>query len=368
MKRIYHIARFIVLSTLLWGCAKDQGPSVDDHFLNYEIAPVPVTSDYIVGAYYYTFGTFNANVKEQPTLGRYNTVNSQVPESIMTAQIAYALKGGLDYFIFTVRSPNLAAGNYLTDSLMLASFLQAPNNGNMGFALSYNLATGTLGNISPTQPIESLPDILESFYQDFERMAYFFDKSNYMKVNGKTLLIINNAHQLAANDNPAIYNEIRRRLTALGFELYIVGMQNQWTPPQRFYFRFEGCVDAMIERDMINVGNNPDRAHLFPQYVDQNWNYWKKMVESWNIEFIPCISPAYSYKINTPTSTNLEFPRGDNGQFYRIYCNVAKRNASQSRLVFIDSWNDWSLDTQLEPAESYGELYLNITREEFKVQ
>jgi hypothetical protein len=44
-------------------------------------------------------------------------------------------------------------------------------------------------------------------------------------------------------------------------------------------------------------------------------------------------------------------------------------NASSStRLILIDSWNKWDEDMQLEPAASYGDLYLNITKQEFKKQ
>ena len=50
-----------------------------------------------------------------------------------------------------------------------------------------------------------------------------------------------------------------------------------------------------------------------------------------------------------------------------LMCNVAKMNASPTtRLVLIDSWNKWDEDTQMESAVSYGDLYLNITKQQFK--
>ena len=42
-------------------------------------------------------------------------------------------------------------------------------------------------------------------------------------------------------------------------------------------------------------------------------------------------------------------------------------NASATtRLILIDSWNKWDEDTQLESSSSYGDLYLNITKQQFK--
>ena len=194
----------------------------------------------------------------------------------------------------------------------------------------------------------------------------YFKMSNYMKVNGKTLLIINNAQNLNANNCPAVYAEIRKRLSDLGFELYIVGMQDRWSPPGRYYYRFQNCVDAMYEDNMINTVDY-DRYYLFAQNVDTGWKYWKELLSSWNIEFVPCISPAYTDRISSPTSKNPIFTREDGGLAYRKFCNVAKRNASASGLILINSFNNWNLDMQLEPAESYGDLYLDVTRQEFKL-
>lgn len=39
-----------------------------------------------------------------------------------------------------------------------------------------------------------------------------------------------NAHLLFSNNNINIYTALRSRLSALGIELYIVGMQERWSP------------------------------------------------------------------------------------------------------------------------------------------
>jgi hypothetical protein len=379
MKKLntYKWAVLMALVTFTFACKKggDQ-PSVDDNVLNYEIEIKPPTRDYILGAFYTNFGSgFNANIKEVPTIGKYgypNALPTTIPTSalnVMAEQITMAKKAKLDYFVFNVRSANLDFNNYRSDSITISTFLNAPNTKDMKFALSYNLNTTSLG-ISNTIAIETLPAKLESFYKDFQRMgndpSSYFKKENYMKVNGKTLLIINNAQNLNANDCPAVYKEMRKRMSLLGFELYIVGMQDRWSPPQRFYYRFQNCVDAMYEYNMIDT-RDYDRYFLFLQNVDQGWKYWKSTLQSMNIEFIPSISPAFNNLIQNPASRNPNFLRNDGGMFYRKFCNVAKDNASASGLIFIDSWNNYNLDTQIESTQAYGDLYLDITRQEFKL-
>ena len=192
-------------------------------------------------------------------------------------------------------------------------------------------------------------------------------KTNYQKVNGKYILILNNSYNLNSTDHVALYKQIRANLAALGFDLYLVGQQPQWTPPQRFYYRFQNCIDAMYESNMTESAGNNDRYWKFAQFCDQNWAYWKTTIEGWNAEFIPSVMPGYNYQINNPTNPGLSFQRNDNGAFYKTFTDIAKRNASKSGLIFVDSFNNFAVDTQIEPTQGYGNLYLDITRKAFKI-
>jgi hypothetical protein len=373
-KYIYRYGCMILfLSTVLCSCKKAATPSAANNFLNYTIPEVPVTQNYVVGAFYTNFGTlFPANSIQVPTVGKYGFASGTPPAAVMQAQIDQAGVAKLDYLVFSLRSPTLDNGNFKTDSNTIVSFLAAPNAANMHFAVSYNLSTGTLGitNSGGTTgngvTLETNAAKLLGFYNDIKRLSYWMTKSNYQKVNGKYMLIINNAQDLNSKDNVALYQQVRTNLSALGFDLYIVGMQQQWSPPQRYYYRFKNCVDAMYEANMGNVNNDTDRAFEFPTMCDQNFAYWKQMIESWNMEFIPCIQAAYNNQVNSPTSTVLSFVRTNDGSFYHTFTNIAKRNASKSRLIFVDSFNNYSFDTQIESTQAYGTTFLDLTRTAFK--
>lgn len=394
-KHLLKCSGLALLACILLGACKKSSPSINNYFLNYTIPEVPVTANYLVGSLYYTFTTFNANIKYIPTVGTYTTsTTGVVPANIMQAHIADALVAKIDYFIFSVRSPTLDNKNYLIDSTTVASFLNAPNASSMNFAVSYNMSTATLGisnsgnpdaNGNPRGiPIEANAAKLAGFYNDFKRLAYFFGKANYQKVNGKWLVIINHAQDLNSNMDPnnpgsdaPLYAQLRQNLSALGFDLYIVGEQDQWSAPNNYYYRFQNCVDAVYEANMTDNRGVLDRNYLFAQMCDQNFAYCKQELESWpaggltpgkqNLEFVPCVEAGYNYQITTPSSTNLSITRTADGSFYRTFTNIAKRNASKSRLIFIDSFNNFSIDTQIEPTQTYGTTYLDITRTEFKV-
>lgn len=378
-KRLYIYSSLMLLMIAGLSSCKKKDVTPANNFLDYTIPNVPVTSNYSVGAFYYSFGSFNANITQAPITGKYYYVNG-VPTvggvatpSIMQQHIADAGTAKIDYFIFSVRSPTLDNANYQQDSLLVNTFLAQPNASTMNFALTYNLNIGLFGitNSGGTTgngvTIETNAAKLASFYNDFKRIAFWMSKSNYQKVNGKYLLIINNAQDLNSNNNVALYQQIRSNLSAMGFNLYIVGMQNRWTPPQRYYYRFQNCTDAMYEANMADYAGDLDRRNIFPQMCDQNWAYWKSTIESWNMEFVPCVMAGYNYQITNPTSANVSVPRTADGGWYKTFTDVAKRNASKSRLIFLDSFNNFALDSQIEPTQFYGTTYLDITRTAFKV-
>lgn len=362
--------RFLFASILLLvaGCKKtDSGPSLDDYFLNYPIEEVPVTQDYVVGAFYYSWGTFNPNITEVPVVGPYNSPSGKIDPTIMAKHIEQATQGGVDYFVFQMRSFNRDNGNFLNDSNLINVFEQQNTAGKMKFAIYYNFSAGSYG-ISATSPLEKDAGKLNQFIDDISRLSSFFDNPNYEKVDGKILLYINNSNQLYSDDNPAIYKAVRDKLAEKGIELYIVGYQERWSPPARYAFRFKGGVDAVYEQSYSSQINSWDRWYLLPQMIDQNWKYTKAYFkDSLGVDFIPNISPAANWLITNTNSNNPNFDRSDSGKLYRTLCNVCKMNASdETRLILIDSWNQWDQDTQLEPAQSYGNLYLDITKEEFK--
>jgi hypothetical protein len=368
MKKINFKLFFIVAAGIFSSCVKkNEAPTVADNILNYTIKEVPVTTDYNVGAFYYNFTTFNTAITQVPTIGKYSMPNGVVLPNIMTSHIQQAKMGGIDYFLFPFRSVSRDLLNFRADSSTIKSFLDA-NTENLKFALAYNFSNATYA-ISNTAPLESNAVKLEQFYQDIIKVVPQLRNTNYMKVNGKTLLYIMNAHLLFSNNNIDIYSTLRNRLGALAIEIYIVGMQERWSPPARYPFRFQGCVDAIYHQSYSSQLTDWDRWWLLPQTMDQNWKYSKEYFASnmGGIDYVPNLTPAYDWKILQPTAITPNYPRSDGGKMYKQLCNVAKMNASATtRLILIDSWNKWDEDMQLESAISYGDLYLNITKQQFK--
>ncbi|MES2277870.1 MAG: hypothetical protein V4592_17720 [Bacteroidota bacterium] len=383
MKRRYIYGFALLIAASLYSCKK-KDPSVDDLFINYTVPDVPATKNYVVGAFYYQFGSFNTITPQKPVvggpgpycyfngnpvLGATSSAASIPAPAVMDAHVADAAIAKIDYFVFSVRSPTMDNNNFKVDSNTIVSFLNAANSSKMNFAISYNLNTGTLGinATSTTAFLEANATKLLGFYNDFKRLSYWMTKANYQKVNGKYIIIINNAQDLNSSNNVALYKQLRTNLSALGFDLFIVGMQGRWSPPQRYYYRFQNCTDAMYEANMGDYAGDLDRYYEFPQFCDQNWAYWKTTVEGWGQQFVPCVMAGYNYQYQGNTGANNSVQRTADGAWYKKFTDVAKRNASSLGLVFVDSFNNFTTDSQIEPTQAYGNTYLDITRTAFKV-
>jgi hypothetical protein len=363
----------LMVGLLFFSCTEDKAILLEDSKFNKPIPQLPVNTDYTVGAIYaraaFKFDRGYYLPVETPSWGTYDgTIADPIRYEDHVKQ---AKTAGVDFFIFNLRS-----AQYVSDTTFVHNLQMAPNAKEMDFAFSYTFnAPGS----SITSPFQEFSTTEIQFLKDFELMEKHFKKDNYMKIKGKAVVYMNNSFNLFAYDNTVLYQKLRTQMRLLGVELYLIGMQLEWTPTLRFFTsgfnRFNGCVDALTYTNYANLlFVDYDRKLFFHKYVDLAWSdYRDKFGESnhkatlakYNIEFVPTISPSYTLKINNELSTN--YPIAKNADWFKAYCNIARRASGTNKLVIIDSFNNWDLDTQIESATSYGDEYLKILRSEFKV-
>jgi len=357
MKTLKYIKTF-ALGLVTMSCTVDDAIVVEDHFIDYEIEEVPVETDYTVGAHYSRF-EWSSSVTQTPTLGRYDADGGN--PSVYTEHVNQAKAAGIDYFLFTLNSQNDPEAHQ-ADTGFNNNLLSASNAGEMNFALTYNFNSMEL---DPNNSIESL-GLVDTFLKDFADMLPYFQRSNYMQVDGKAVVFMNNSHNLFSEDNVALYQSLREQMSGLGVEMYIIGEQNEWTPPLRYDFRFVGAVDALTHATYTNINRNfYDRRNFFHRFTDQAWSYHQEKMNENNLDYIPTISPSYDGTILDPTSNSFVIEKDE--EWFENFANVARKTAGNSQLILVDSFNDWNRNTQIEAAESYSNSFLTLLRTEFKV-
>jgi hypothetical protein len=349
---------YIVLLGLLACACEDDTPTIDDHFLNYTIEDVPPAHDYVVGAHYRSF-TWDNDITDIPVAGHYEAEKGD--PAAYQQHVTWANAAGIDYFLFRLRSNHVPA-EHDADIAFINTLQGASNAGNVRFAINYDFGSMKLSDNSRIEAAGLVP----AFLDDFSRMAPYMQMSNYMKIDNKAVVMINDAHELHSDDNVALYQQVRSQMSAAGIELFIIGTQPCWTPPARYDFRFVGCVDAVTHDTYIQISiYDYDKYQLFHNMVDQAHMYSAGKFTEYGLEYGATISPSYDPYLTNPAAREIKI--GKDIGWFTTYCNIAKRGCTDAGLVFIDSFNDWNYNTQVEPAQSYGEDYLNLIRQQFKV-
>lgn len=341
----------IVTFLLLAGC-QEENEYLPTNF-NYDIPPEEITEDVSVGAYYYPYETETWTTPSafSPLAGEYRSLNPEV----MTQQRDWAAEAGVNFFIFDWN-------NTPEDEALLNNFISGRNNA-VQMVINFNLAHL---NATPDTPLAG--EKLDTLVSELRQLATeHFTKEYYFTTNGQPVVLISPINQpisvSGSLDFPAIISALREALTAAGVELYMIGeITEGWLPPQR-YSESLRAMDAVVLKDWST--ENYDRSVFFASYSDQNWSHWNDSTMVWGVDFVPCIFPGFTDKAMNPESVLYDIDRSE--EFYSTYSQVAKRNMSDRRMVLINSWNNYSLGTAIEPTQEYGTTYLEITKSQFKV-
>ena len=383
MKNLHYISLLSMVLIFLTSCQKADDPRIEDHFLNYDILDIPATQDYLVGVDYRftaTYGNalYKAKYAKTPIIGEYADIKKGIVGSTALAvdsHLVWMNKAKIDFVILTIRSGSTANSSYKSDTAYVNRILSSPFIGNVKIAFAYDFTGLGLGSVYPTATdssmlIERKANALSNYILDYTTyFAPYFSKTSYLKLGNKNVVFLKNAYRLFARNNQLVTKQLKDALKANGQELYLVGQSEKWSPPQRYEHRFRNAVDAIYHDNYLGIATNDlTRLYQFNQVTDQAWKYSKAMFNSWGIEYVPNIGPSYNSNLNSPNAIspyyNPFFEK--DSTFFVKYCNVGKANADVSKLILIDSWNNWSYDGQIEPATQYKDRYLKILRDQFK--
>jgi hypothetical protein len=149
-------------------------------------------------------------------------------------------------------------------------------------------------------------------------------------------------------------------MQSAGLNPYIIGeLTTGWVAPINYGDSVLKAMDGIVLTTWSTT--DYDRKFAFYSYSDLNFQNWKKTLEAWNVDYVPCIFPGWD---NPSVASQYVIERNEKN--YVDYCNIAKRSMGKNRVVMINSWNDFQKGNSLEPTQEYGSQYLQLTRRELK--
>jgi hypothetical protein len=253
--------------------------------------------------------------------------------------------------------------------------------------------------ISPLQ-MDSLRFDLDSVYTNVMKQDFA-----YKKADGTPVMVFTNFTN--AGQIPRVNDFIAwlKGSSTINNKVWLMAeLGGGWTSPERWGYHaangYAGATasgyakpdsikpfDAFFITDISTT--NFDRYDHQYSYLDYNYNYWQQCLKTVNKEYIPTIQPGLDDRINSPGSSRYFIQRWKEGvgayvisasaagspeynfsnvteNPYKVFANVAKRNAGSSRIVMIYNWNDFAGGRNLEPVKEFGTDYLKYTKQFFK--
>lgn len=350
---------FLIIITLSVGlfvsCSTDYHlPDTEKFF--YPIPETKLTENVNVGAYYFTYTStdWSKDYVDNPELGKYDIYSNS---SLLTKQFEWATRGGLSFFI-------LNWDNKDSDNELLSIYASSHTSSAPRMVLNYNLAHLKATNSSPLTDakLSTMIDELTDLYTTHMSKDYYFKVENQPVIMITSLIPASNAGN-AVNFN-LVMNAVRDEFSKIGVTPYFIGeLPTGWRAPQTY-------KNNIITMDAVILNNwaptDYDKSYAFLSFNDISWRNWCDSTSAWNVDYVPCIFPAYNDSIAVPKTRNFGINRSE--KFFIDYCNVAKRNlGKEKRFVIVNSWNDYKKGNTLEPASSYGTKYLEILKEQFTV-
>ena len=312
----------------------------------------------------------------------WGTVDEADPE-VMEFQINEAVRHGVNVFIYDWywydRRPFL-------EQCLDDGFLGAPNNEDMQFYLMWaNHDAGYLWD-------KRQPDLNEIIWYGSQPRSEFdiicrrvidmyFSKPNYYKINGCPVFMIyelcNLVRGLGGIDNTREALDHFRKLTKeAGFPgLHLQGV-----------IYSENAVDVSgvdlgrtgSSKDIVDMlGFDSVTHYQFCHFVDMNRDYsellpdvmaeWERIHSEYKVPYYPHVSVGWD---NNPRFNHITYPitRNNPPSEFRKALELAKEFSDKYNsvpLITVNSWNEWTEMSYLEPDDVYGYGYLEAVRDVF---
>jgi hypothetical protein len=168
----------------------------------------------------------------------------------------------------------------------------------------------------------------------------WMNQPNWLRWNGKPVVVFWNPQSFGS---VATWRQLRNAVDP-GNSWHWVGEGTD--------FSYLNVFDSLYYFDITWAANPADALAGYARRLD-DYNRANNAAKP----FIATVMPGY----DDTRIRNTRVRNRANGDYYRRSWQAAtQRNAA---MVIINSWNEWFEGTQLEPSRSYGDLYLNLTRE-----
>ena len=304
--------------------------------------------------------------------------------AVMQMEIDQAADHGVNVFIFDWYWYD---GRPFMETTLTNGFLKAPNRDRMKFYLMW--ANHDVVNVWDTR-ISTLKEHNVIWTgridrDEFEKICrrnieLFFKQPNYYKIDGKPVFMIYDVRNFidglgGVKEAVKAVKWFRRQVRKAGFP----GLELQFTmwSVNTNYSGFDaGKTDRPEDAFVRKIGFNSSSHYQFAHFINMNDDYpkivdkaaaeWERLDLDFSIPYYPHVSIGWD---NSPRIKVSPRVRGNTPEAFEEALRLAKAYVDARPdlhpLITINSWNEWTETSYLQPDNIYGYGYLEAVKRVF---
>ncbi|MFB6176448.1 MAG: glycoside hydrolase family 99-like domain-containing protein, partial [Halobaculum sp.] len=300
----------------------------------------------MIGAHYYGWygpdNHWSNGYTGTPVLGEYDSKDREV----VNRHVEWASQHGIDWFSATWWGPNSYSGRALRNHIAPAlagspveySVLYEPKG-----RLSFDTDSGT-ADLDEQHNRERLAADLTQIAEAHT------DRSSYLHVDGRPVVYVYIARTLVGD----VAGAFAEAQSQAGEQFYFIGDYGRRPQVPNL-----SVFDAVSPYNMYYPA--ADINDDFVAYVEDRYRRWRLLADRYDFRFVPNVLPGFD-------NTEAAWGEEDNPVLYRSperyrrQCSVARSVMDTDvPMALITSFNEWHEYTSVEPGESFGTTYLEVT-------
>lgn len=301
---------------------------------------------------------------------------------VVARKIDAATAAGVNVFIYDWY---WYGGRPFLEDALNEGFLKAPNCERMKFYLMYanhdvdKLWDNTVGGQEKKQVVWTCKISDGDWKAIVARwIKQYFSKPNYYKIDGRPVLLIYDVRKFVSWDGEAKTVEridyLRKEVRKAGFpNLHLQVLCISGSPEKPPLAKMPFKVDSMTIYNWLyrSSGRVDDKTKPMLTYREwgemalESFDVAKKAVEAQGAVYFPHISVGWDTNARYPKGAERPFVKGANPQDFECFARAAREWAEKNipaeypRLITVNSWNEWTEGSYLEPDSTFGYGYLN---------
>ena len=318
--------------------------------------------------------------KRKPLWGYIN----EADPAVMSMEISQVVKHGVNVFIFDWYWYD---GRPFMETTLDNGFLKAENVSKMKFYLMWanhdavNIWDTRLAHVKEDNVIWTGKVDREEFEKICKRnIEKYFKHPQYYKIDGKPVFMIYDIPQLIAGlggieetaDALNWFKEETKRAGFPGLELQITMWAINLNYSGVDMTKSDNPSNDFVKKLGFTSGTHYQFAHF--TNVNEDYNVileavkqeWKRINDTYDFPYYPHISVGWD---NSPRTGQSAVVRNNTPENFEKALRMAKAYADshpeQAPLITINSWNEWTETSYLQPCDMFGYGYLEAVKKVF---